>query len=332
MSMHRRSLLGLATATAALATPALATPALAQSPAAWPSRPIRMVVPLPAGGATDIWARLVAEPMAGLLGQPIVIENKGGAGGMIGAEAVARGPADGYTILFHIASFVQTPVVLRRWPYQPLEDFAFVGKMGTTPLPFCVREDMPARTLAEFVAYAKGRQLPYGTYSPGSSGHAFAQLLSDTHGLEMTAVHYRGEAPMLQDMLGGRVACAFHSMTGSGEHIRSGRLRPLATLGRDGIPSLPAVPTFVSLGYPPELFAQSGFVGVFAPAKVPAPILAQLADAFRATMASPEVLRRLAEMDTIAQYLGPEAFRADVAGYLRFWSGLVDRIGLSAEG
>src|SRR5919199_4227603 len=151
MSMHRRSLLGLAAA-------GLDAPALAQSP--YPNRPIKMVVPLPAGGATDIWARLVAEPMAATLGQPIVIENRGGAGGMIGTEAVKNAPPDGYTILFHIASFVQSPVVFRRWPYQPLEDFFPVGKMGTTPLPFCCRADIPARTLAEFIAHARGRQLP----------------------------------------------------------------------------------------------------------------------------------------------------------------------------
>ena len=314
----------------ALAAGLLASPALAQS--GFPNRPVRMVVPLPAGGATDIWARLVAEPMAQHLGQPVVIENRGGAGGMIGTEAVKNAAPDGYTILFHIASFVQTPVVLRRWPYQPLEDFAFIGKMGTTPLPFCARADLPVTTLAEFVAYAKGRNLPYGTYSPGSSGHAFAQLLSDMHGLDMVPVHYRGEAPMLQDVLGGRIACAFHSMTASGDHIRSGRIRPLATLGTDGIPSLPSVPTFVSLGYPPETWARSGFVGVFAPVRTPQPVQDRLVEAFRFAMTRPEVLRKLAEMDTIAQYLGPAAFREDVASYMRFWSDLVERMGLTVEG
>ncbi len=314
----------------ALAAGLLAAPALAQAP--FPNRPIRMVVPLPAGGATDIWARLVAEPMSQSLGQPVVIENRAGAGGMIGTEAVKNATPDGHTILFHIASFVQTPVVLKRWPYQPLEDFAFLGKMGTTPLPFCVRGDLPPRTLAEFVDYARGRNLPYGTYSPGSSGHAFAQLLSDVNRLDMVAVHYRGEAPMLQDVLGGRIPCAFHSMTGSGDYIRAGRIRPLATLGTDGIPSLPAVPTFVSLGYPADLWGRSGFVGTFAPARTPPEALAKLVEAFRLAMAQPQVLAKLAEMDTIAQYLPPEAFKADVAGYMAFWQGLVDRMGLSAEG
>jgi tripartite-type tricarboxylate transporter receptor subunit TctC len=326
--MRRRAFTAASLLAASGAVPA----ALAQQQQPWPSRPIRMVVPLPPGGATDIWARLVAEPMAQHLGQPVVIENRGGAGGMIGTEAVKNAPADGHTILFHIASFVQTPVVFRRFPYQPLEDFAFIGKMGTTPLPFCVREDVPARTLAEFVAWAKGRDLNYGTYSPGSSGHAFAQLLSDRHGLGMTAVHYRGEAPMLQDVLGGRIPCAFHSMTGSGDHIRAGRLRPLAALGPHPIPSLPQVPSFVSLGYPAEQWGQSGFVGLFAPVRTPDPVQARLVEAFRFAMTRPEVLRRLAEMDTIALYLGPAEFKEDVASYMRFWSALVDQIGLSAEG
>jgi tripartite-type tricarboxylate transporter receptor subunit TctC len=325
--MRRRAF----TAAALLAAPALATRAALAQQGGYPNRPIRMVVPLPPGGATDIWARLVAEPMAQHLGQPVVIENRGGAGGMIGAEAVKNAPADGHTILFHIASFVQTPVVFRRFPYQPLEDFAFIGKMGTTPLPFCVRADVPATTLAEFVAWAKGRDLNYGTYSPGSSGHAFAQLLSDRHGLGMTAVHYRGEAPMPQDVLGGRIPCAFHSMTGSGDHIRAGRLRPLAALGPNPIPSLPQVPTFVSLGYPPEQWGQSGFVGLFAPVRTPEAVQARLVEAFRFAMTRPEVLRRLAEMDTIALYLGPAEFREDVARYMRFWSALVDQIGLSAD-
>jgi tripartite-type tricarboxylate transporter receptor subunit TctC len=319
--MDRRSLIGLATSL-------LAAPALAQSP--YPNRPIRMVVPLPPGGATDIWARLVAEPMSAQLGQPIMIENRAGAGGLVGTEAVKNAPADGYTLLFHIANFVQTPVVFRRWPYQ-IDDFAPIGKFGTTPLPFCVRADIPVTTLREFVAFAKGKQLPFGTYSPGSSGHAFAQALSDLEGLDMTAVHYRGEAPMLQDVLGGRVACAFHSMTGSGDHIRAGRIRPLATLGRTGIPSMPQVPTFVSLGYP-DYFGQGGFIGMFAPVRTPEPVLSVLVDAFRQAMARPDVRQRLTEMDTIPQYLGPAEFRADIENYLRFWQSLVDRLGLSVEG
>ena len=136
--MRRRALLALC-----------AAPALARAQS-FPDRPIRMIVPLPPGGATDIWARLIAEPMAAQLGQPVVIENRAGAGGMIGAEAVKNAVPDGHTILFHIANHVQTPVVLKRFPYHPVNDFSFIGKFGTTALPWCVRGDLPFSDMAQF--------------------------------------------------------------------------------------------------------------------------------------------------------------------------------------
>ncbi|MCW8085887.1 tripartite tricarboxylate transporter substrate binding protein [Sabulicella glaciei] len=313
---------------AALAALPLATPAFAQSQ--YPDRPIRVIVPFPAGGATDIWARLVTEPMAADLGQPIVIDNRGGAGAMIGTEAVARAAPDGYTLLFTISSSFQSPVVLRRDPYR-LSDFAPIGKMGTTSLVFCVGANQPPRSMEEFISFARGKSLNYGTYSPGSTGHAMAQLLSDTHRLDMSPVHYRGEAPLLADVLGGRIPCAFHSMTGAGEHIRAGRIRPLAVLGRDRIPSLPQIPTLIELGMM-EDFAQTGFLGMLGPARLPQPIHARLAESYRKAMARPEVVNRLREMDTIPQWLGPEEFRADMEQYLRWWTALVDRMGLRADG
>ncbi len=319
--MRRRSL---------LAAPFL-LPTLSRAQS-FPDRPIRMVVPLPPGGATDIWARLVAEPMAAQLGQPVVIENRAGAGGMIGAEAVKNATPDGHTIMFHIANHVQTPVVLKRFPYHPVNDFAFIGKFGTTALPWCVRGDLPVRDMAEFRSHARGRGLNYGTYSPGSSGHVFGQLISDHDRLDMNAVHYRGEAPMLADVLGGRIPCAFHSMTGSGDHIRAGTVRPLAAMGPVRIPSLPNLPTLVEAGYPPELFGRTGFIGAFAPRATPAPAMAKLVEAFRYAMHLPVTLTRLRELDTIPQYLGPDAFKADVADYMAFWSGLVERTGITAEG
>ena len=323
--MRRRALPALA----ALAVTPLARPALAQAP--FPNRPLRMIVPLPAGGATDIWARLVAEPMGAFLGQPVVIDNRAGAGGMIGSEAVENAPPDGYTLLFHIASFVQTPVVLRRWPYQPLEDFCFIGKFGTTPLPFCVRADLPVGSMAEFVAYAKDRQLNYGTYSPGSSGHAFGQLISDLNGLGMQAVHYRGEAPMLQDVLGGRIPCAFHSMTASGEAIKAGRIRPLASLGNAGIPSLPAVPTFAELGL--ARLTCTTWIGISGPKGLPEPVAARLTEAVVQVMAGAELRQKLADL---ASYPPPApltgaAFASYIGDYVKEWTGVARAAGIVAS-
>lgn len=319
--MHRRHLIGLAAAT-------LAAPALAQG--TWPDRPIRMIVPFPAGGATDIWGRMAAEGMSQLLGQAIVIENRAGAGGMVGTEAAARAAPDGYTLLFTISTHVQSPVVFRRWPYQPLEDFAPIGRFGTTPLPFVIRPEIPANTLQEFVAWARGRDLSFGSYAAGSTGHAMAQLLNDVEKLGMTHIAYRGEAPMLTDIIGGRIVCGFHSMTAAGDFIRAGRLRPLACLGRGRVPSLPQVPTFVELGYP-EAFAFAGFIGLLAPARVPQPILDKVAEAFRATMAREDIQRRLIEMDTLPGYLGPQEFREEIARIWKEWESLATSMNLTID-
>ncbi|MBL6456173.1 tripartite tricarboxylate transporter substrate binding protein [Belnapia sp. T6] len=320
--MRRRSL-------PALGAALLAAPALAQT--SYPDRPIRFVVPFPAGGATDVWARLIAEAMSADLGQPIVIENRSGAGGMLGSDYVAKGPADGYTLLYTISPLIQSPVVFRRWPYQPLEDFAPIGKVGTTPLPFCIRPEIPAKTLAEFVAYARGRDLSFGSYATGSSGHAFAQLFSDVEKLNMTHIAYRGEAPMLTDILGGRIQCGFHSMTAAGDYIRSGRLRPLATLGKRRIPSMPDLPNFLELGYP-DAFGMAGFIGLFAPVRVPPPILARLEASFAGAMRNEAVLRRLQDMDTLAGYLPPAEFKAEMAVQLRQWTELAESMNLSVDG
>lgn len=332
--MHRNRRAALAIGAAALLSAPFrrAGRAAQGGGAGWsPDRPIRFVVPFPPGGATDVWARMVGDAMAAGLGQPVVIENRSGAGGMVGTEAAAKAAPDGHTLLFTISPFIQSPVVFRRWPYQPLEDFAPIGKLGTTPLPFCIRPEIPARTLAEFVAYARGKNLSFGSYAAGSTGHAYAQLLSDTEKLGMTHIAYRGEAPMLTDILGGRIQCGFHSMTAAGDYIRSGRLRPLACTGRNGIPSLPEVPTFVSLGYP-ATFATAGFIGLFAPARVPAEAQKRLADVFAGVMANPAFQRRLLDIDTIPGWLGPEAFRAEIAFQLKEWSDLATAMNLTVDG
>jgi len=328
--MHRRA--ALAAGLAAVCALPAARRGRAQVGGGWsPDRPVRFIVPFPPGGATDVWSRMVGEAMAVELGQPVVIENRSGAGGMVGAEAAAKAAPDGHTLLFTISPFIQSPVVFRRWPYQPLEDFNPVGKLGTTPLPFCVRPEIPARTLAEFVSFARGKDLSFGSYAADSTGHAYAQLLSDIEKLGMTHVAYRGEAPMLTDILGGRIACGFHSMTAAGEYIRGGRLRPLACTGRNGIPSLPQVPTFVSLGYP-ATFATAGFIGLFAPARVPAAAQARLAEVFAGVVANGAFQRRLLEIDTIPGWLGPDAFRAEIAFQLKEWSDLAAAMNLTVDG
>ena len=320
--MRRRGLL------AASAGLVLARPALAQG--SWPDRPIRWIVPFPPGGSTDLWARMISEPMAAALGQPIVIDNRGGAGGLIGTEAAARATPDGYTMLFTITTHVTSPVVLRRFPYDPVNDFAPIGKLGVTPLVLCASPSTQGNTVAEFVEWARGKDLSFGSYAPGSSGHAYGQMFSDEARLGMTHVAYRGEGPMLQDMLAGNVACAFHSMAASGGAVRAGRIRPLALSGTRRLPSLPEVPLMEEVGYS-RRFAFSGFIGLLAPARTPQPILDLSAGLFERIMADSATQRRLLEIDTIPAWLGPAAFREDIARCLREWEVIATELNLFVQ-
>ncbi|MBX6741743.1 MAG: tripartite tricarboxylate transporter substrate binding protein [Acetobacteraceae bacterium] len=329
--MRRRPFLGLAAG--ALAMPAVL--ARAQGSAGnYPDRPIRFIVPFPAGGGTDTWARIAAEGMTPELGgQSIIIDNRGGAGGLVGTEAAAKAPPDGYTLLFTITTHIQTPVVMKRFPYDPVKDFAPIGRLGTTAITFCVGPAVPAsvRTMQDFVAWAKGRDLSLGSYAPGSTGHAFALMLADEAKLKMTHVAYRGEAPMLQDMLAGQIHGGFHSMAAAGEMMKAGRILPLASSGERRVPSLGSVPTLLELGYS-KRFTFNGFSGLLAPVRTPQPILDKLAEAFRVAANKPETHQRLLAIDTFPSYQDPPTFRAQIERNLREWTEIATELNLTIEG
>jgi tripartite-type tricarboxylate transporter receptor subunit TctC len=323
MRVRRRSLLGAAAA--------LPAPASAQG--GYPDRPVRFIVPFPPGGGTDVWARIAADGMQAELGQPIVIENRGGAGGLVGTEAAAKVAPDGYTLLFTITTHVQTPVVVKRFPYDPVADFAPIGRLDTTAITFCIGPAVPdgVRSMAEFTAWAGGRDLSLGSYAPGSTGHAFALMLAEEAKLRMTHVAYRGETPMLQDMLAGQIHGGFHSMAAAGEMIRAGRLRPLGSSGERRVPSLPEVPTLGELGFS-RRFAFGGFSGLLAPARTPQPVLDRLVEAFRVVAAKPQTQQKLLALDTFPSYQDPAAFRAQIERNLREWTEIATALNLSVDG
>jgi tripartite-type tricarboxylate transporter receptor subunit TctC len=320
----RRPLLGLLAA-------GLPLPALAQG--AYPDRPVRMIVPFPPGGGTDTWGRICAEAMQPEFGQPIVIENRGGAGGLVGTEAASKATPDGYTLLFTITTHVQTPVVMNRFPYDPIKDFAFIGRLGTTSISFCIGPAVPAeiRSWAQFVAWAKGRDLSLGSYAAGSTGHAFTLLLAQEAGLKMEHVPYRGETPMLQDMLGGTIHGGFHSMAAAGEMVKAGRIRALATAGERRVPMLGDTPLLKDLGFSPR-FSFTGFSGLMAPARTPQPVLEKLDQVFRVAAAKPATHRRLEAVDTVPSYQDPAAFKAQVETCLRQWTEIAQMLNLTVEG
>jgi tripartite-type tricarboxylate transporter receptor subunit TctC len=324
--MRRRPFLGLAAG-------ALALPAIARAQGSYPDLPVRFIVPFPPGGGTDTWARIAAEGMLPEFGQSIVIENRGGAGGLVGTEAAAKATPDGYTLLFTITTHVQTPVVMRRFPYDPVNDFAPIGRLGTTSISFCVGPKVPAgiRSWPDFAAWAKGRDLSLGFYAPGSTGHAFALLVAEEAGLRMEHVSYRGETPMLQDMLAGQIHGGFHSMAAAGEMIKAGRIRALMTAGDRRIPALGETPLMKELGFS-DRFSFSGFSGLMAPARTPQPVLDKLAEVFRIAAAKPETHRRLLAVDTVPSYQDPATFKAQIARNLREWTEIAERLNLTIEG
>lgn len=315
----------------ALAAGLLASPALAQP--AYPERPIRFIVPFPPGGGTDTWARIAAEGMQPEIGQPIIIENRGGAGGLVGTEAAAKATPDGYTLLFTITTHIQTPVVLKRFPYDPVADFAPIGRLGSSGTSFVIGPKVPASILTwpDFAAWAKGRDLTFASYAPGSTGHAFALMLAEEAGITIEHVAYRGETPMLQDILAGQVHGGFHSMAAAGEMMRAGRIRPLATAGDRRIPSLGEVPLLKELGFS-DRFSFSGFSGLLAPVRTPQPVLDRLAEVFRVAAQKPETHRRLLAVETLPAYQGPAEFRAQIERNLREWTEIAARLNLSADG
>lgn len=319
--MNRRHLLSLAGAST-LAAPDLSSPALAQG--AWqPDRPIRVIVPFPPGGATDVWARLVSESMSEIMRTAFVVESRSGAAGMIGADAVAKSQPDGHTLLFTITPLVQSPVVLRQNPYDAVRDFTPIGQMGTTTLIFMSRAALGPRNLTEFIAFARqraaaGQGLNLGSWAAGSSAHVFALALNNLLNLGMTHVAYRGEAPMLAAYLGQEVDCGINSLTTMRPHIENGTMVPLAALGDARAGGLPNVPTFVEQGH--EIGrGWTGFAGLLGPAPMPERVHTRLVDALRETMERPALQARLRQMDTDPIWLGPREFGAVIEQVRARW-------------
>ncbi|HJQ58135.1 MAG TPA: tripartite tricarboxylate transporter substrate binding protein [Vineibacter sp.] len=267
---------GLALGAVAATAPAqlLSRPALAQ---AWPSKPVRIVVSYPPGGLTDAFARAYGDYISQKVGQPVVVENKAGAAGIIGAEMVAKAPADGYTLLFTISTtIVMNRVLFKTLPYDPDKDFIPISFMDAGHLPFVVHKSVPATNIKEFAAWAKTEKVSMGTYAPGSYSHVVVAELNRIFGLTMEPVHYRGEAPMWQDLASGAIHAANGSYQALAGVLASGAGRAIAVPQKTRMKKLPDVPTFLEQGVDAKAFQIRGWIGLFAPAKTPMPIVDRL--------------------------------------------------------
>jgi len=294
----------LRTALCALAltlSAAIPTGALAQ---AYPSRPIKIIVPFPAGGTTDIIARLVAQRMTETMGQPVLVENRAGAGGSIGADAVAKAAPDGYTILMHNITFPLASVALalaNRAPYNIDTDFAGISIAANVPLVIMVHPSVPANNLRELATLLQKDstlKYNYGSTGPGSFMHVVGEVIKREEKIEMTHIPYKGAAPLKQELLAGRIQVGGDQLSSSIGDIKKGTLKALATVSATRIPALPDVPTVREMGMPK--IEADGWNGLFAPAKTPRDIIDRLQRETAAAVRHPEVMKRLNEISAEA--------------------------------
>lgn len=320
----RRALLALAT------TAALPMPAFAQ---AFPDRPIRFLIPWPPGGTNDIVGRLVADGMSARLGQSLVIENRGGAGGALGAEVVAKAQPDGYTILLGgSGSLTINQLVRRRLPYDPATAFAPIGLIGSGANVIVVHPSVQATTLRELQAVARAANPPLNYASPGvgSTGHAAGALITQVLDVDMQHVPYRGTGPAMNDLVAGRIQVFTNALAPLQPHIEAGRVRALAIAGPRRNAALPNLPTTAEAGFP-DIQAATWF-GLLATGGTPPDRLARLHAALNATIADPEIRRKLVDggldIDTSES---PEAFGRFVQADHERWAPVVRRAGVSIE-
>jgi len=308
------------------ATLLAAAPAWGQ--ARFPARPIRLVVPYPPGGTTDIQARVIAQKMQDLTGATVIVENKPGAGGNIGVDAVLKAPRDGYTIgISAMNSFAINPHLTKRLPYDVARDVQPLTLVGSIPNILVVGPNVNARTLKELAALAKAGDLAYATPGAGTSVHLAAEMLSDALGVKMRHIPYRGDAPALQDVLGGRVPVMVANLPGVIEHVRAGKLRPIAVTSARRSPLLPDVPTVAESGI--AGFDVKAFFALFTARGVPSDIVDALNRDLNKAINHADVRKQFARLGIDAAGSSVEALTALIYLESRKWGPIVQKTGAS---
>jgi tripartite-type tricarboxylate transporter receptor subunit TctC len=303
----------------------------AQGAESYPSKPIRFILPFPPGGGTDILGRLLAERLATQLGQPVVVENRGGAGGNLGAEAAARSAPDGYTIVLVAPSLAISPSLYKKLAYDPIKDFAPVSLVATVPNVMVTNPSVPARTLADFIAIAKSKpgRMNFGSGGNGTSNHLAGELFNIVAGVRLVHVPYKGVNLAMNDVMSGEVHLVVIGIPAAAPHIKAGKLRALAVIDSKRAAALPDVPTVAEAGLPD--FEVTTWYGVLAPAGTPRPIVARLNAEIVKAMKSPEMNARLAAMATEPVTSTPEGFSDLIRREIVKWGKVVRAAGLKAD-
>ncbi|MBV8248330.1 MAG: tripartite tricarboxylate transporter substrate binding protein BugE [Comamonas sp.] len=329
MAIRRTILSTLAACTAAAAFgPAFAADAAAD----YPNRPIRLVVPFGAGGSTDMVARLLAEKMSTILGKSVVVDNKGGAGGSIGASEIAKAAPDGYTIgMATVSTHGSNPAIFRKLPYDPIKDFAPITNVMSVPSVFVVNASVPAKTMKEFIALAKANPDKYTFASPGtgSLGHANIENFMNLAGIKLLHIPYKGAGQAITDALGGQVNAMTDNLPSTLPHIKDGKLRPLAVLALKRAEVLPDVPTYSELGFPQ--MGDGGWFGLVAPAGTPKPIIDKLNAAAHKAMAMPDYLEKQKSISGESMGNTPEQFAKQIRTAIDRYTAVAKRANIKLD-
>jgi len=293
----------------------------------YPNRPIRLIVPAAPGGGTDITTRSFAPALQDALGQPVVIENRGGAGGVVGSDVVAKAAPDGYTLLMVYISHATNPTLVEKLPYDTLRDFTAITLVAHEPTVLVTHPSVPAKTLAEFTAWAKpqGDKLSYAT-DPGSAGFLAAELYKQLAGVKATYIPYKGSGPAAADVLAGHVPYMWSVISIITPHVKSGRMKGLAIAAEKRAPGLPEVPTTAEGGMPN--FAVSGWYGLVAPARTPKEVVDKVNAAALKALKDEKVIERLATGGSQPIGAGPAEFEAHIKREIERWNKVLKAAGI----
>ncbi|CAM2996509.1 Bug family tripartite tricarboxylate transporter substrate binding protein [Cupriavidus taiwanensis] len=330
VTLSRRCFLGTSLAAATLAG---AAPFAVNAQGAWPARPITLVVPFPPGGSVDIMARQYSEPLSRILGVPVVVDNRPGAGGSVATQTVARSKPDGYTLVVSSqSSHLANPLTQPKIGYDPIKDFESIAMLGRQPNALVVHSSVPVRTFAEFLAYAKKNpgKLDYGSGGVGSMGQLNVEMLKAATGIYATHIPYRGGNQLITAVLSNEVQFILDNLVIMLPHIKEGKVRVLAVASEQRLPQLPDVPTLAELGYPQ--LNLSSWTGIAAPAGTPAPVVQKLYQAVRQAASDPAMQNALRSRGVVPpEEMAPAAFEKMMAERLQRYGEVVKRAKITAE-
>ena len=298
----------------------------------FPNKPIRIVMGFPAGGPLDQHARLLSDRLQTQLGQPVLIDYKAGAGGIVGAQEVMKAAPDGHTLMLaNTGVMVINPAIYSKLPYQTLRDFVPVARTAMQPLAFLVNPDVPVKSLQEFIQYAKARpgQINYGSAGNGGSSHLVPEMLKSATGIFMTHIPYRGSAPAFTDLMAGQVQFMAESIPQAAQYHKQGKVRALAVTSKERNAALPDVPTAIEAGV--AHFEVVGFYGFLAPAGTPKDVVQKLSDAFKAVMQQPDLKARMAAQGADPAFLGADDFARYLHVELPRWAEVVKKSGAQLD-